>query len=146
MLKVKDFPPKRHSHTTPISTKLFFMWSTFNLFMFGMPCRKSKKASHLHKKDIAPTIKGQRVERGKAKRDQPFFRLQLAFKCKQPAFYANDIRKNWHSGRLKSDGKYLNCRFHFSLCRECLKSFHPGTKMVKISIFMLGLKEGCRKY
>lgn len=43
--------------------------------------------------------------------------LQLAFKCKQPAFHANDIRKNWHSGRLKSEAWVeveinLNCKFH----------------------------------
>lgn len=99
-----------------------------------------KKTSHPQSKDKESSGEGKKGS------DQPFFRLQLAFKCKQPAFYANDIRKNWHSGRLKSDGKYLNCRFHFSLRRERFKSFHPGTKMVKISIFMLGLKESCRKY
>jgi hypothetical protein len=55
----------------------------------------------------------------------------LAFKCKQPAFYANDIRKNWHSGRLKlGEGKFkLQIFPHWRTLKE-QKSFQAEMEKI----------------
>lgn len=62
---------------------------------------------HLHKeKDIVAEESKDREmagKRGEREAKGSALWLQLAFECKQPAFHANDIRKNWHSGRLKSE-------------------------------------------
>lgn len=103
------------------------VFHVFNLFLFH-PCGRAKRACHLHKKDISPQSEDK--ERSKEKREiSPF-----SSKCKQHAFYANDIRKNWHSGRLKSSEINLNCRFSSGGCWLRIFLF---LKMVKISIFML---------
>lgn len=76
-----------------------------NCFSCVQPFCHSCKRTHLHKKLISPTIKGWRWWW-----DQPFGSNWLS-NANNLLAYANDIRKNWHSGGLKSRKINLNCKF-----------------------------------
>lgn len=74
----KHFLPKSQHHLQPPQPPLprnCFSCDQRSTFLCLACHVGAARKSHLHKKDIAPTIKGQRIERGKAKKgsDQPFF-------------------------------------------------------------------------
>jgi hypothetical protein len=98
--------------------------------VFNLPDIHVKSSIHLHKKNVSTrNHPKQKKKKGSA------LWLQLAFKCKQPAFYANYIRKNWHSGKIKVQMR--EDKFKLQIFPQSKKIF-LDCKMVKISIFPLG--------